>query len=135
MGDPNDPQVIYTIGIQGPSGLPMTWQGALAIDASLSPYLAKVLQPVPVDVRSAPVTIQLPALTDSPTCIVAIKDLYGASATNNISVLPVAGLGTQVESPSSLGAFASTATISTNGTVVWYVSMFSINAWVIWMVN
>jgi hypothetical protein len=133
MSDPNDPQVVYTIGLQGPSGLPMLWQGALAITPSQSPYSAKVLQPVPVDCRTGAVTVQLPALTDSSTCVVAIKDLYGASATNNITVLPVSGLGTEVEVPGSPGTYASTTVIASNGAVVWYVAMFSINAWIIWV--
>ena len=133
MSDPNDPQVVYTIGMQGPSGLPMSWQGALAITPAQSPYSAKILQPVPVDCRTGGVTVQLPALTDSSTCVVAIKDLYGASAANNIGILPVAGLGTTVEVPGSLGTFESTTVIASNGAVVWYVAMFSINAWVIWV--
>jgi hypothetical protein len=133
MGDPNDPMQVFTIGVPGPSGLPMSWQGALPINSSQSPYSAKVLQPVPVDVRSAPVTVQLPALSDSPTCVVAIKDLYGASGTFPITVLPVAGLGTVVEVPGSLGTYAASTTIAVNGATVWYVAMFSINAWVIWV--
>lgn len=133
MSDPNDPVQVYTIGVQGPSGLPMSWQGALAIVPNQSPYQAKVLQPVPVDCRSGAVTVVLPALTDSSTCVVAIKDLYGASATFPIAVQPTSGVGTVVEIPASLGTYATTTTIAVNGSIVWYVSMFSINAWVIWV--
>jgi hypothetical protein len=111
----------------------MLWQGALPITPGQSPYSAAILQPVPVDCRTGPVTIQLPALTDSSTCVVAIKDLYGASATNNITLLPVSGLSTVVEQPGALGTYASTGVIASNGAVVWLVSMFSINAWVIWV--
>ena len=133
MGDPNDPIQVYTIGLPGPSGLPMLWQGATPITPAQSPYQAKVLQPVPVDCRMGTVIVMLPALTDASTTVVAIKDLYGASATNNITVQPVAGLGTQVEIPAALGTFASTTVIASNGALVWYVGMASINAWVIWV--
>jgi hypothetical protein len=134
MGDPNDPIQVYTIGIPGPSGLPMVWQGALAITAAQSPYQAKILQPVPVDCRSASVTVLLPALTDASTTVVAIKDLYGASATFPIIVQATGGA--TVEDPSNGGTFISAAPwprIAMPGApVVWFVGMFSINAWVIW---
>jgi|HubBroStandDraft_1064217.scaffolds.fasta_scaffold46720_2 hypothetical protein len=133
MSDPNDPQVVYTLGLFGPSGLPISWQGALPITPAQSPYSAAILQPVAVDCRLGAVTVQLPALVDSSTCVVAIKDLYGASATHAITVLPVSGLGTLIEVPGSLGTYASTTTIASNGAVIWFVAMFSVNSWVIWV--
>jgi len=134
MSDPNNPIQVFTIGLQGPSGLPMSWQGAILIAPNRSPYVASYLQPVPVDCRSGSVTILLPTLTDSSNAVVAIKDIYGAST--GFPIIVQATGGASVEDPSNGGNYIGASPwphiAQPGGAVIWFAGMFSINSWVIY---
>lgn len=125
-----------TIGVPGPPGLPMLWQGATPIVPGQSPYSAKVLQPVALDLRAGAITVILPALSDAETTVVAIKDLYGASGTNACTI--ETSDGSSVEDPSTPGTFRNGTPAwakidSPTQSPVWLVGMASINAWVLWV--
>jgi hypothetical protein len=138
VSDAANPIQVFTIGVPGPPGLPMLWQGALLIGPGQSPYSAKVLQPVPLDLRTGAITVILPALADAGTTVVAIKDVYASSATHPCTIQT--SDGTYVEDPSSPGTFRNGtgspawATIaSPSQSPVWFVGMASIGSWVMWV--
>jgi hypothetical protein len=107
---------VFTVGIQGPPGLGLSF-GGLAIVSASAAILPNAL--TPVDARAASPTLTFPAATDG--MVIGIVDIYAASLTHAI-LLAATGGGITLADPANPGTYSTTGTIALAGAAtLWWV--------------